>query len=349
MNKIALILLVFTLFSCQGKREGENTSEKHMEPSCHTETNAIYFWKTVCTLNSADRKFLDDNNIQRAYVRFFDIVPDTSPLAVEEIIPNASLQMKDSLPVSEIVPTIFITQDALNRMDGKYNIWADKIVTRVRAMCSYNELPEPEEIQLDCDWTEDSQNNFFELCREVKECLTQQDPTALLSATIRLHQLSQEAPPVDYGVLMLYNTGSFRNISEKNSILSKETVEPYLKNLPSYPLHLDIAYPTYSWQLLFHNNQFVGIIRQELSENDEALQNIDGSHVKVVKDVLIGDLHLKTGDVIRVERSDFNTIKEVKDLVDKLLQSKPHSNIIYHLDSKNLSNYTEDEIKAIYH
>lgn len=346
MYKVALILLVFTLSSCQGKRE--NTS-KHMESSYHTETNAIYFWKTVCTLNSAARKFLNDNNIQRAYVRFFDIVPDKSPLAVEEIIPNASLQMKDSLPISEIVPTIFITQDALKRMNGKFNIWADKIVNRVRAMCSYNELPEPKEIQLDCDWTEASQNNFFELCREVKECLTQQDSTALLSATIRLHQLSQEAPPVDYGVLMLYNTGSFRNISEKNSILSKENVEPYLKNLPSYPLHLDIAYPTYSWQLLFHNNQFIGIIRQELSENDGALQNIDDSHIKVVKDVLIGDLHLKTGDVIRVERSDFNTIKTVKDLVDKLLHSKPHSNIIYHLDSKNLSNYTEDEIKAIYH
>ncbi len=339
-------MLVFALASCQGNR---NTTPEQELKSPHSKVNAIYYWKTVCALDSADYRFLGENDIKRAYVRFFDVVPDESTMAVEEIIPNASLQMRDSLPVNEVVPTIYITQDALKRMNGKWNMWADKIVNRVRAMCSYNELPNPKEIQLDCDWTTSSRNDFFKLCREVKGNLAQQDSAALLSVTIRLHQLSQEAPPADYGVLMLYNTGSFRNISERNSILSTDNVEPYLKNLQSYPLHLDIAYPTYSWQLLFRNNQFVGLVSQDLSEYSEALQTIDGSHIKVAKDVLMGDLNLKAGDIIRLEKSEFNAISTVKDMVENTLKGKSHSNIIYHLDSKNLSNYTKDEIKAIYH
>lgn len=165
---------------------------------------------------------------------------------------------------------------------------------------------------------------------------------------MRLHQLSQEAPPVDYGVLMLYNTGSFRNIKENNSIINKENVEPYLKNLPSYPLHLDIAYPTYSWNLLFRNNKFVGLIREALPDSSEDLCRIDKTHIKVLKDMKIGELIIKKDDIIRIETSDFHTIKSVKDMVEKSLEETSHSNIIYHLDSTNLSNYTEDEIKAIY-
>lgn len=339
MNKIFYALFIVFIVSCQSKEE---------IVSPHSETNAVYFWKTVCDLDSAEYKFLEDNDVKRAYIRFFDVVPDNSPMAVEEIIPNATLQIKNSIPVDEIVPTIYITQDALNRMKGKCDIWAYKIVTRVNAMCSYNNLPNPQEIQLDCDWTTSSRDIFFDLCKEVKEKFCWQDSTFLVSATIRLHQLSQEAPPVDYGVLMLYNTGSFRNIKENNSIISKENVEPYLKNLPSYPLHLDIAYPTYSWQLLFRNNKFVGLIREALPDSCEDLCPIDKTHIKVLKDMMIGELNIKKDDIIRIETSDFHTIKSVKDIVEKSLEETSHSNIIYHLDSTNLSNYTEDEIKAIY-
>lgn len=340
---ISILFVVAALVSCQNGA----ALNGDIEPP-HDEANAVYFWKTVCSLDGADKAFLSDNNVKRAYVRFFDIVPDEYPTATDKIVPNASLIMKDSIPVDEIVPTIFITQEALGLMDGKYDYWASKIVERVWAMCSYNELPSPKEIQLDCDWTESSRDKFFELCKGVKELMVNNDSDALVSATIRLHQLSQQAPPVDYGVLMLYNTGSFRNVSESNSIISKENIEPYLKKLSSYPLHLDVAYPTYNWQLLFRNNKFVGLIRGELPLNTKELHKIDHSHLKALSDMQVEDLKIKKGDIIRIEKSDFNTIKDVKDLVEKSLDDVPHSNIIYHLDSKNLRNYTKDEIKTIY-
>jgi primosomal protein N' len=69
----------------------------------------------------------------------------------------------------------------------------------------------------------------------------------ILSTTIRLHQLAMEAPPVDYGVLMLYNTGDPRKWTERNPILDIRDVSPYLKRLDDYPLPLAAAYPVYSW------------------------------------------------------------------------------------------------------
>ena len=55
------------------------------------------------------------------------------------------------------------------------------------------------------------------------------------------------APPVDYGALMVYNTGDPRKSQERNPILDYRDVAPYLKRLDSYPLPLATAYPVFRW------------------------------------------------------------------------------------------------------
>ena len=56
-----------------------------------------------------------------------------------------------------------------------------------------------------------------------------------------------EEPPVDYGALMLYNTGDPRKWTERNPILDARDVYPYVKRLDDYPLPLAAAYPVFSW------------------------------------------------------------------------------------------------------
>ena len=60
------------------------------------------------------------------------------------------------------------------------------------------------------------------------------------------------APPVDYGVLMVYNTGDPRNFMERNPILDYRDVYPYLDRLDKYPLPLAAAYPVYQWVRNIH-------------------------------------------------------------------------------------------------
>ena len=62
------------------------------------------------------------------------------------------------------------------------------------------------------------------------------------------HQLSMPAPPADYGVLMVYNTGDPKNFAPRNPILDIRDVQPYMRYLADYPLPLAAAYPVYRWQ-----------------------------------------------------------------------------------------------------
>jgi hypothetical protein len=75
------------------------------------------------------------------------------------------------------------------------------------------------------------------------------------------------APPADYGVLMLYNTGDPRKFMERNPILDLRDVAPYLRWLNDYDLPLAAAYPVYSWQRQIH-----GVRIEHTVEADEILR-----------------------------------------------------------------------------
>lgn len=340
---ICLVLLILSIAGCdKGRQTQNNVSSK---------SNGVYYWNTVLELDSLERDFLKDNNVKRAYVRFFDIVVDKSPLAKDVVVPNATLQFKDTLPVGEIIPTIFITVEAIEAMQSNESEWAERIVNRVFNMCSYNELEAPKEIQLDCDWTQHTDAVFFNLCREVRKELQSRDSIAKLSATIRLHQLSQTPPPVDYGVLMVYNTGSFRNPEEKNSILEVNHVRPYLKHLASYRLPLDFAFPIFSWTLVYQDNLFKGIFNSNVNLPDDMLKPMGDNRYAIVRDTLVNHTYLRIGDVIRKEDVSFKTIGEVKNLLESNYPQPAEgrgSIILFNLDSQNLSNFTENEIMQIY-
>lgn len=349
---ISLVAFGFTLSCKDNKPTSRGTfvqSDSISRPFRHRECNSIYYWKTVLRFDSLPTdKFVKKFNIGRAYVRFFDVVQDDSPLATEALVPNATLTVNNRLPVEEIIPVIYITDDAIRGMKNRENFWAQKIVERVNNMYSYYDFGDLKEIQLDCDWTQSTEPIFFELCKFVKSTLQERNPKGIVSSTIRLHQLKGKEPPVDYGVLMLYNTGSFRNPDTANSIINVDDVKPYLSNLSSYPLHLDIAYPIYSWNLVFRNGEFYGILRTDINELAAVIQKVSSNKYVVTKNYITNNIALRKGDIIRCEDSPAETIAEVKSLIEKELGSNNvHSNIIYHFDSKNLSRYEDNEITTL--
>lgn len=151
-------------------------------------------------------------------------------------------------------------------------------------------------------------------------------------------------PSADRGVLMLYNTGSFKNPNSTNSILSYNDAEPYIRR-HEVPFPVDYAYPTYSWCLLFRNNEFKCIVRNIDLMEPSLFQKSDYNRFVVRKDTLIGNLQLRKGDIVRHETSEFKEIERVKSDLSRRHDMKHSHQIIYHLDSANLSNYTDHEIK----
>ena len=206
------------------------------------EGNAVYYWRTDLRLDSTERAFLQQYHINKVYCRYFDVVMSESG----EPKPNATITFSDTLPDSiEIISTVYITEDCMHQ---KHQGLAEKIVKRIRQMNETNDIRSVREIQIDCDYTSKSRKTYYRFLEEVKRAWGQ-----TVSTTIRLHQLSMEAPPVDYGVLMIYNTGDPRKWEERNPILDIRDVQPYLKQLDDYPLPLAAAYPVYQWVRTIRN------------------------------------------------------------------------------------------------
>lgn len=202
--------------------------------------NSVYYWRTDLRLDSTERVFLSQYNINKVYCRYFDVVmndDDTEPS------PNATISFSDTLPAGiELIPTIYITEDCMHK---PHKDLAKKIVDRILQMNETNDISNIHEIQIDCDYTSKSRQTYYKFLEEVRHQLSSKKYH--LSTTIRLHQLSMPAPPADYGVLMVYNTGNPLKWQERNPILDYRDVYPYLSRLEDYPLPLATAYPVYQW------------------------------------------------------------------------------------------------------
>lgn len=223
---VASILVVFgTIFLVEKTTANKCPVEKAPLGSSFQQDNAIYYWRTTFKLDDYEKEFLNKNGIRKMYVRFFDVDVNPDTLSSDRCVPVATISFNDSLPDGvEIVPTVFITPEAIKEWPSFSNFLA----RRIYAMCEYNGIS-PNEVQFDCDWTTSTRIAFFEFLKNVKIQFEEYYPNIKLSSTIRLHQLSQTPPDVDYGVLMCYNTGNFKDFDTKNSILDIEDVKPYLK------------------------------------------------------------------------------------------------------------------------
>lgn len=243
MKKYYLIisLLIFiTLLSCTG------TASLKSE-----ESNSIYYWRTTFSLSDSEKEFLREHDVRKIYMRFFDVDWDYHTKDKDGVIPEATIRFKDTIPNGiDVVPSVHITTSAIEKMQTGEDDYAEKIYKRINAICKRHDIAFSE-IQLDCDWTKGTRQPFFRLCEAMR---TYMDSTQTLSSTIRLHQLTQTPPPVDKGVLMVYNTGNLMEMTSDNSIFSRKDIEPYLRDnrLAEYPLTLDVAYPTYDWSVVFH-------------------------------------------------------------------------------------------------
>lgn len=313
------------------------------------EGNAVYYWRSSFELSDAEKEFLKENDIKTFYVKFFDIVENNGQLK-----PEATLQFTDSFPEKiEIVPTVFIDSKVLDRADMPDD-FARMIVARIDSMTVKNGYPLSGEIQIDFDWTSSNRQKYYHLLSRLREMLHQQDRR--LSTTIRLHQLRQEPPPVDYGSLMLYNTGSMVSPRERNSILSTTSVEPYLKDLKGYSLPMVTAFPVYSWNLIFHEDEFM-VIARNIEYADTALFEKTGDNIYRARRYMPipssssgarPGARILPGDMLRHEMASYEVIDSVASAIYEMRPDILKRVIIYHLDEKSIDNYKKDEIKKIF-
>ena len=242
-------LLIVMLAGCRGK--GSKSQPQR----------SVYCWQTTFAPNdSTVAAFIRHQRITHIYLRYFDVVmTNGTPM------PNASANVVGRVPKGvTVTPVVYITNDCMKAIGQNHteatNL-ANKILRRVGQMTSTLQLGPVSELQIDCDWTVSTRRTYFDFLSVLRDLAHEQH--LQLSTTIRFHQLTQPVPPADRGVLMAYNTGDVRDISNRYPILNIADVKPYLRHLATYRLPLSTAYPIFSWRVLFRGGHFVGILHSD--------------------------------------------------------------------------------------
>lgn len=310
----------------------------------------FYYWKTNVMISPYEQSFMDSLKSTLLYVRFFDV--DATPDG-KSIKPIAIAHFDKKITTQKIIPTVFITPKALNAIQwNTVDKDAQNIAALLEKKAGAIELL-PGEIQIDCDWTANTKGIYFELLQALKRQPFFKDK--ILSVTIRMHQVKYRAsagmPPADKGILMVYNMDRLDDINVENSIFNESLAEDYLKNIGNYPLKLDVAFPIFSWSLLFENGILKGILRdwKPVFFEDKSLFEIKKmNQFLVLKDTVLNGYSLKKNQLIRYEYSDIKALSKISKFISRRLNKESLNILLYHCDAHNFKQYQIQDLERLF-
>lgn len=322
-------LLIFCLLCCTGCT--------HQAPV----QRGFFYWKTTFALSGFEREQLTRAQTEVLYVKFLDVGRNPQTQTIE---PYALLRRTgtDSVPNVPIAPAVFLTNETFKNVDNQQLEWlADHVAEALNSVGE--QFPAQQRrwpvVLFDCDWTASTRTAFFAFLEKMRTRL----PTATArSATIRLHQYQRPAdtgvPPVERGMLMLYNTGDVEDpAGARSSIFDLRDARRYLDNTPKhYPLPLDLALPLFSWGLVFRNGELWKILPElsptELADTTRFQHNNQRWDVRQA--TFVSGLYLAPGDFVRLENTDAATLQQAANLAAQKVQLAPDAAVVfYHLDS----------------
>lgn len=315
--------------------------------ACHHRPKSIsfYYWKTVFSLDSIEKHTLQDNAVQRLYLRYFDVDFAPGDTAAQPVSP---LKADTSLSAWQIVPVIFLRNRVFEKLDSPgIKTLARNIFSLSNAMSDTMKI-HTTEIQFDCDWTEKTRDKYFFFIRQYR-ILTGQP----ITATIRLHQVKYPdrtgIPPVDRGILMYYNMGDI-NAGSERSIYERKTASRYIPSLRTYPMNLDVALPVFTWGLQVRDGKVTRLLNKMNFghfENDSNFAASKTNWYTARHACFNSGYYFKEGDAVKIEHVP------AKDLMDIIADINQYSNhrignlIFYDLDKTNLIQYEKTIFKKI--
>lgn len=320
---------------------------KQVEP-----ISAFYFWEN----NSKSLSILEDEaihklNVKKLYIKFFEVEKSDAlgliPTAKSEL--HLDLKNKEEI---EIIPTIYIRNEVFKKVSiaelQKLASNINKLVEKRYQKNFQTELKSFKEIQIDCDWTESTQKNYFHFLHFLKAVSKKQ-----ISATLRLYAYKfpnkMGILPVDKAMLMCYNLIQPMEAGNRNSILDLNELEKYLVGAEEYPIPLDIALPIYSAIQIMKQNKISGMFYDENKAFISKLKHINGWWYFLQSDTTIHEIYLRKGDRLKYEfisKKDLETA--IKIIISNVSLPRNTTIAYYHLSESELKNYTYEELDNCY-
>ncbi len=314
-----------------------------------TVERSFYYWKSDnYYLDSKEDLLIKNLYIQKMYIKFFEV-------DFNEAIGNIPVS-KSNFRYNEkfkfiVVPTIFIKNDVFIKSD---KVAIDSLASNIKFLIEKRfkenfEFTTFSEIQIDCDWTLKSKENYFYFLRKIKSLSKKE-----ISCTLRLYpykyQTKMGIPPVDRATLMCYNLINPLENHAKNSILDLKELESYLTVNDKYPIHLDVALPIYSWMQVYQNNQFSEVIYNDLKTVKTIMKPIKPLWFEITKDTVVNyNNYLRVGDKIKYEETTAKKILEAIKIIKKNIRFDKNATVtLFHLDEEQLNNFSNEEISSFY-
>ncbi len=336
-KSLLLILFILVFQSCSKSNKVENVE------------HAFYYWKSDnWRLSENEKKIIDSQNVSKLYVKFFEVEHNDLMGNIPVSKNNLSIYSKENY---SIIPCVYIRNEVfLKSKKEELDILADNIIFLINKKKEEHlrDVEEINEIQMDCDWTLKSKENYFYFLTKLKQIYKKK-----ISCTLRLYPYKYPEkmgiPPVDKATLMCYNLINPLEDKSKNSILDTNELSKYLNKNRKYPLHLDIALPVYSWMQLFQNNEFTKVIYTDFEKIKPILKPVKPLWFEVTKDITIADVYLRIGDKIKYDEITAKEIKKAIEIIKKNVNFDKQTTIsLFHLDEEQLKQYSNEEISSFY-
>jgi len=344
---IIVLCVVLVVLSCKNDKLEEVRSVPHYIDTTFIENSiskdtikkiinedsiSFYWWKPKGKYTETIDSVLNNHNVKSIYLHYFDVKMEYSEDAA---VPTYVLiNVYEPLINFNIIPVIFITNKTIKKV-WSINDLSEKILKLIDQITYYQFDKQIKEIQIDCDWNQSTRKKYFELLKLLGKRYK-------ISATIRLHQVKFKEktgiPPVDEGILMVYNVGDLKN-DKQNSILQSDIVAQYINKESTYPLRLKIALPLFSQIVIKNNDNQYRLANYSLLDSiktdTDHFEKTGDNNYKVTKDTLFKGYYLSPGYRFKIER-----LKE-KDIIESykiVKESKLDVSdvIFYHLDDSVL-------------
>lgn len=359
-----IYIIIFVLFSsCESsKSKKEITNEKF----------SFYYWKNRLKYSKEIEEILISMKISKIYLHYFDVdvvkynadnenfieydeneeIEETNNMNFEKgesfeeetefsddykSYPTyVVIEIDKFFKKFKIVPVVFITNRAIKITNPK--ILAKNIKSLVDEISLYHFKKIIDEIQLDCDWTEETKNSYFKLIELLKQDFK-------VDVTIRLHQIKFKnktgIPPVERGTLMLYNVAKIGSI-DYNSILDSRIVNQYIDKNTDYPIKLNVALPVFTQLVIINNKGDVKLLNnpdiESIVNNHKCFSVLKDNLYKVNIDTLFKSYYLYKDYKIKIEKVSEKEIIECCKILKKS-KLKIKNFIFYHLDESVKNNY----------
>lgn len=299
---------------------------------------SFYYWKQDVHFSSLEKEYATQLKTDTLFVHFFDVVMDN---ALPQ--PIASVHFSEK-PTQPIVPVVFIVNDVLLHQDEEGLKRLAENIAQHTLKLDPNHPSQLKSLQLDCDWTDATKENFFKLCTLIKPQVSK------LYSTVRLHQFryfkERGVPPVDKGIVMCYATESPLTENVENSILDTKLLEKYIKNAHEYPLAVDYALPIYSWGVVTNHlgkKKLINALSHQDFVKDVHFKKLNENEYQCLEACFIKGFYVSKGFVIRIETISPELLAKAQQLVQQYAKTD-YRMIYYHLDENFIKNYTLQQL-----